>query len=78
MLRVVMIKSKDLRAAGYTGIKGGAIHGVHYAIKDTERGYCSADEGRTVLVLPGLHGKRILEGMIENNALSSYDFRETL
>ena len=62
-MEIVKFTAKQLQAAGFSGRRGGTIHGTGYAIKDAA-GYISLN-GFYPYILQGPRGKAALEAIIE-------------
>jgi len=62
-MEIVKFTAKQLQAAGFSGRRGGTIHGTGYAIKDAA-GYISLN-GFYPYILQGPRGKAALESIIE-------------
>lgn len=62
-MEIVKFTAKQLQAAGFSGRRGGTIHGTGYAIKD-DAGLVSIN-GVYPYILHGPSGKAALEAIIE-------------
>ena len=77
--RIDKFTAKQVDAAGYSGMQGGAVRGAHYAIYEDGKGYVSLDGGRTAYMLTGKTGLNALQEIIKfGGFVGQVDYRQTI
>ena len=76
---IIHITARQVEAAGYSGSRGGAVHGAHYAIYEDGKGFVSLDGGKTVYMLVGKTGRKAMEDILKSGGfVGQVDYRECI